>query len=390
MSESRLREVNSLGQSIWYDNISRSLLASGEIEDLIRLGVTGVTSNPTIFEKAISGSTDYDETMVSLASQGYDSKDTYERLAMEDICSVADLLLPTYNLTQGRDGYASIEVNPGLAHNTGATITEAERLFATLNRPNIMIKVPATPEGITAVRALISKGVNVNVTLIFSLEAYAQVMEAYLSGLENLCASGGELDRVASVASFFVSRVDTVVDTLLEDYSRQGRKESAHLLGKIAIANAKLAYKSFRATFTGARFAALSSRGANVQKPLWASTGTKNPAYSDVLYVDNLIGKDTVNTMPPATMMAFIDHGQLEHTLEQGEAEAEQVMKALALSGIDIGGVTEKLLADGVKSFSDSFDQLLVNIEQKRALLLAEGRHGYSLARGVTHSARAE
>ena len=368
-----LQEVQRLGQSIWYDNISRELLASGEIESLIRQGVTGLTSNPTIFEKAISGSADYDDVLSAAAREGLDTKDAYERLAMEDIRAVADLLRPTYDRTEGRDGYASLEVSPHLAHDTEATVAEAQRLFAALDRPNAMIKVPATPEGIPAVRRLIGQGVNINVTLIFSLEAHRRVMEAYIAGLEDFAKAGGDVSKVASVASFFVSRVDVAVDALLEERARQGQSGVDALMGKAAIANAKLAYQSFKAVFDGERFAALKAMGARVQKPLWGSTGTKNPAYSDVLYIDSLIGEDTVNTVPPATLAAFIEHGQAKATLGQDVADSEETMKALAAAGVSIDQVTDKLLADGVKSFADSFTQLLANVEEKKALLLAQG-----------------
>ena len=382
MNES-LQGVQRLGQSIWYDNISRDLLLSGEIESLIRVGVTGLTSNPTIFEKAISGSTDYDDALASLAREGHDPKETYEMLAMEDIRAAADLLRPVYDRTDGRDGYACLEVSPALAHDTEATVAEALRLFATLDRPNAMIKVPATPEGIPAVRRLIGQGININVTLIFSLDAHRRVMEAYIAGLEDLARSGGDLSKVASVASFFVSRVDTAVDTLLEELARRGNKAAEALLGKAAIANAKLAYQSFKDTFGVERFTALQAKGARVQRPLWGSTGTKNPAYSDVLYVDQLIGGDTVNTMPPATLTAFMEHGLVEPTLEGDVADAEQAMKALAAAGVSIEEVTAKLLADGVKSFADSFDQLLVNVEEKKALLIAQGNERQASATGT-------
>ena len=372
MSDS-LQEVQRLGQSIWYDNISRELLASGEIESLIRQGVTGLTSNPTIFEKAISGSADYDDALSAAAREGLDTKDSYESLAMEDILAAADLLRPTFDRTEGRDGYASLEVSPNLAHDTEATVAEAQRLFAALGRPNAMIKVPATPQGIPAVRRLIGQGVNINVTLIFSLEAHRQVMEAYIAGLEDFAKAGGDVSKVASVASFFVSRVDVAVDALLEQRAQQGQQDVKALMGKAAIANAKLAYRSFKAVFGGERFAALKAKGARVQKPLWGSTGTKNPAYSDVLYIDSLIGEDTVNTVPPATLAAFIDHGQAKATLEQDVADSEQTMKALAAAGVSIDEVTDKLLADGVKSFADSFTQLLANVQEKKALLLAQG-----------------
>jgi transaldolase len=368
-----LEEVQRLGQSIWYDNISRELLLSGEIERLINMGVTGLTSNPTIFEKAISGSADYDDALSALAAERLDTKDSYEKLAMEDIRAATDLLRPAYDRTEGRDGYASLEVSPTLAHNTECTITEALRLFAALDRPNAMIKVPATPEGIPAIRLLIGQGININVTLIFSLSTHRQVMEAYIAGLEDLAKSGGGLSKVASVASFFVSRVDTAVDNLLGESASQSKPGTDAIMGKAAIANAKLAYQSFKTIFGGDRFAALQAKGARVQRPLWASTGTKNAAYSDVLYVDNLIGQDTVNTMPPATLNAFMEHGKAQATLEQDLASAEQVMNSLNAASISIEKVTDKLLTDGVKSFADSFDQLLANVEEKKAILIASG-----------------
>ena len=368
-----LQEVQRLGQSIWYDNISRDLLVSGEIESLIRQGVTGLTSNPTIFEKAVSGSADYDDALSATAREGLDTKNSYESLAIEDIRAAADLLRSTFDRTEGLDGYASLEVSPTLAYNTEATIAEAQRLFTALNRPNAMIKVPATPEGIPAVRHLIGQGVNINVTLIFSLEAHRQVMEAYISGLEDLAHSGGNISKVASVASFFVSRVDVAVDALLEERAQQGQQDVKALMGKAAIANAKLAYQSFKAVFGGDRFAVLQANGARVQRPLWGSTGTKNSSYSDVLYIDSLIGEDTINTVPPATLTAFIEHGQAKATLEQDVADSEQTMKALAAAGVSIDKVTNKLLTDGVKSFADSFTQLLANVEDKKSLLLAQG-----------------
>lgn len=369
-----LQEVHRLGQSIWYDNIRRGLLASGELERLVQMGITGLTSNPTIFENAIARSTDYDDALVPLAREGHDTQETYERLALEDIRAAADLLRPAYDLTGGDDGYASLEVSPTLAHDTEATVAEAQRLFAALNRPNVMIKVPATPQGIPAVRRLIGQGININATLIFSLEAHRQVMEAYIAGLEDLAHAGGDLSTVASVASFFVSRVDTAVDALLDERARQGQEGADALRGKAAIANAKLAYRSFKVVFDGDRFAALRAKGARVQRPLWASTSTKNPAYSDVLYVDNLIGRDTVNTIPPATLTAFMEHGHAQATLERGVADAQQTMKALVTAGISMENVTARLLADGVKAFADSYDQLLAKVEEKKARLLALNR----------------
>ena len=368
-----VRQVQRLGQSIWYDNIRRGLIRSGELQSLIDLGVTGVTSNLTIFEKAIAGSTDYDETLLELANDGKSAQELFEAFAVEDIQATADLLRPVYDRTVGVDGYASLEVSPRLAHDTQGTISEVERLFDALDRPNVMVKVPATPEGIAAIRHLTGQGIHLNVTLIFSLEAHRQVMEAYISGLEDLAHSGGNISKVASVASFFVSRVDVAVDALLEERAQQGQQGVKTLMGKAAIANAKQAYQSFKAVFGGDRFAVLHLLGARVQRPLWGSTGTKNSSYSDVLYIDSLIGEDTVNTVPPATLTAFIEHGQAKATLEQNVADSEQTMKALAAAGVSIDNVTNKLLTDGVKSFADSFTQLLANVEDKKSLLLAQG-----------------
>ncbi len=293
-----LQEVQLLGQSIWYDNIRRGLIKSGELSSLIELGVSGVTSNPTIFEKAIAGSTDYDETLLELSKGDKSTQELFEAFAIEDIRAAADLLRPIYDRTGGADGFASLEVSPTLAHDTEGTIAEAVRLFAALDRPNVMVKVPATPEGIPAIRSLIGRGINVNVTLIFSRDAYRQVADAYIAGLEDLAASGGDVSKVASVASFFVSRLDSTIDALLEESIRSGVRNLKELLGKSAIANTTLAYRDFKAIFGNATFTALKGKGARVQRPLWASTGTKNPAYSDVLYLDSLIGPDTVNTVP--------------------------------------------------------------------------------------------
>ncbi|MCH8346658.1 MAG: bifunctional transaldolase/phosoglucose isomerase [Chloroflexi bacterium] len=366
------QDAQRLGQSIWYDNIRRGLLVSGELQQLLEQGVTGVTSNPTIFEKAIAGSTDYDDALRSLAAAGKDVPQIYEALVVEDIRATADLLRHVYEATGGVDGYVSLEVSPALARDTQGTVAEARRLFAALDRPNVMVKVPATPQGIPAVRQLIGAGINVNVTLIFSLAAHRQVMEAYIAGLEELDQGGGDVGKVASVASFFVSRVDTAVDNLLEGLVQQGNEEAEDLLGKAAIANAKLAYEAFHHVFDGTRFAELRAKGARVQRPLWASTGTKNPAYSDLLYVESLVGSDTVNTVPPATLTALLDHGVPALTLERDVEAARRVMEALAAAGISIDEVTDKLLADGVQSFADSFDKLMANIQEKKERLLAQ------------------
>ena len=369
-----IQQANKHGQSIWYDNIRRGMIKSGELQALIEQGVSGLTANPTIFEKAISGSTDYDDALLRHADDGKSLNEVYEDLVISDIQSAADLLRPAYDRSDGVDGYASLEVNPHLASDTSGTVAEATRFFNVLNRPNVLIKVPATPEGIPAIRQLIGEGINVNVTLIFSLAAYLQVQEAYISGLEGLVKNGGDLSKVASVASFFVSRVDTAVDNELERLPGNGSGDLSRMMGQAAVANAKLAYKSFQNTFGTGRFGSLQARGARVQRPLWASTGTKNPAYSDVLYVDTLIGQNTVNTMPDATLEAFLDHGQVSEAVTQGVSEAEQAMKALENAGVSMSEVTSKLLADGVKAFADSFDQLMGNIEEKLSKLMSTAK----------------
>ncbi|MBI4338729.1 MAG: transaldolase [Chloroflexi bacterium] len=364
-------EAQRLGQSIWMDYISREMLESGELERLVRLGVVGVTSNPTIFEKAVATGVQYDRDLGALARRGLKLKQAYEVLALSDIGAAADLLRPTYDLTERRDGYVSVEVSPSLAYDTQGTVEEARRLFASLGRPNVMIKVPAAPQGIPAVRQLISEGVNVNATLIFSLEAYRQVRGAYIAGLEDRARGGYEVGAVASVASFFVSRVDTAVDALLKEELQKGRGELAGLLGKAAVANAKLAYRDFQETCAGPRFRALRRLGARPQRPLWASTSTKNPSYSDLLYVEPLIGPDTVNTLPPATFQALLDHGRVASTLGEGVEEAGQTVAALEAAGVSMDQVTDRLLAEGVKAFASSYDALLANIEKKMQALVA-------------------
>jgi len=363
-----LKELGSQGQSIWLDYIRRNLLRSGELKRLVdEDGIRGVTSNPTIFEKAIAGSTDYDEALRALLAQepNGDVEKLYEPLAIEDIQMAADVLRPVFDSTQGDDGYVSLEVSPHLAHDTAGTIAAAKRLRAAVNRPNLMIKVPATPEGIPAIEQLIADGLSINVTLMFSMAHYEAVARAYLKGLER-CATPGQ---VASVASFFVSRVDTMVD---KELAARGTPEANALLGKIAIANSKVVYRRFLEIFHGEGFAALRQRGARVQRPLWASTGTKNPAYSDVLYVENLIGPETVNTLPPDTINAFRDHGKIPGaTVKEGFDEADRVLASLAALGIDLGAITEKLQVDGVAAFAASFDQLLAALETKRKSMRA-------------------
>ena len=362
-----IQQLGQLGQSVWYDNMYRALIETGELKRLIDSGVTGLTSNPTIFEKAISSSDDYDESLVAHARRSDDPQDLFEGLAVEDIRAAADLLLPVYENTEGADGFASLEVNPHLAHDTNGTIKAARRLFSALDRPNVMIKVPATPEGIPAIKGLIGRGINVNVTLIFSLEMYGRVREAYMSGLEDLIASGGDPARVSSVASFFVSRVDTSVDGMIS--AADGALDE--LQGKAAVANAKIAYQDFKSTFGADRFRSMADRGARVQRPLWASTSTKNPDYSDVLYVETLIGPYTVNTMPDATLVAFMEHGTAKTSIEDDVDEARSAISALEAGGISMEAVTTQLMHDGVKAFADSFDELIENIAAKRDKLLS-------------------
>ena len=363
----KMHELAELGQAVWYDDVRRSFIASGQLQGLVDQGLRGVTSNPAIFEKAIAGSADYDEDLKALVQAGKSVDEVYEALALDDIRRAADVLRPVYERTGGADGYVSLEVSPTLAHDAEGTVTDARRLFAALSRPNVMIKVPATPAGIPAIETLIGEGINVNVTLIFSLSQYEAAAEAYLAGLEKLAADAGRgVGEVASVASFFVSRVDGVVDRALEEIG-----ETA-LQGTIAIANAKAAYARFREIYRGARWERLSALGARVQRPLWASTSTKSPAYPDTLYVDGLIGPDTVNTVPPATLTAYLDHGKVAPTLETGLDQALAQLSRLAELGVDLDEITQKLQDDGVAAFAAAFEGLMSSIAEKRARLLAE------------------
>ncbi len=367
-----LKELARHGQSVWLDFISRKLICNGDLKRLVENdGVRGVTSNPTIFEKAIVGSTDYDQTLRALLSEDPDAdvEKLYEPLAIEDIRMAADVLRSVYDETDAADGYVSLEVSPHLAHDTQATIAEARRLRAEVDRPNVMIKVPATPEGIPAVETLIAEGVNVNITLMFSMAHYEAVARAYINGL----ARSTNPAKIASVASFFVSRVDTMVDRALESL---GTAQALALLGKIAIANSKMVYNRFLQIFHGEGFAGLRQRGARVQRPLWASTGTKNPKYSDVLYVENLIGRETVNTLPPDTLKAFEDHGRIiEDAVRENLDDAAAALGRLKALGIDLNTIAEKLQADGVASFTASFDQLMAALEKKRKSMIGAERN---------------
>jgi transaldolase len=358
-------ELNRLGQSVWLDFIRRSLITSGELNALVAQGVRGLTSNPAIFEKAIAGSPDYDGEIKALAGTGLPVEAIYEALAVKDIQLAADELAPVYRSTAGRDGYVSLEVSPFLANDSDGTTAEARRLFAAVSRPNLMIKIPATAAGLPAITASIAAGVNVNVTLIFGLDNYQAVAEAYVAGLEQLArrgpsVSGGHpVNAVASVASFFVSRVDTAVDRELE------KKGARDLLGTIGIANCKIAYAEYRRIFSGPRWAALSARGARTQRVLWASTSTKNPAYRDTLYVDELIGPETVNTLPPETVKAFLDHGCAAETLTRDLEGARRQIQRLAELGIDFAAVTRRLQEEGVAAFAKPFQALLDSLAAK-------------------------
>jgi len=361
-----LAQLAKAGQSVWFDQMERKLVASGALQRMIdEDDLRGLTSNPTIFEKAIGGSEDYDAQLRMLAEQGKSRDEIYDELVVEDIGSAADVFAPVFERTNGEDGYVSLEVSPLLAADTAKTVSEAKRLFTKVGRPNLMIKIPATPEGIPAIRKAIALGININVTLIFSNDVYAQVIEAYLGGLEERAANGLPLGHIASVASFFVSRIDAQADKQLEAKVKDDPSLQP-LLGKVAIANAKMAYQLFKQVFTSDRFLRLRDKGARVQRPLWASTGTKNPSYSDVLYVETLIGPDTVNTIPPATYTAFKDHGKVELTLEENIDDAKQVLETFEAKGFSLKAITDKLTAEGVKSFNESFGDLMGTIEARR------------------------
>ena len=378
MASNPLRELNAQGQSVWLDYIRRWEIVSGHLKQLIDDdGLSGVTSNPSIFEKAIAGSKDYDDTIRELTEGGKEAPEIFERIAVQDIQMTADLLLPTYNATDGRDGFVSIEVSPILAHDTAATIEEARRLWREVNRPNLMVKVPATPEGLPAIEQLLGEGLNINITLLFAIERYEEVANAYLNALEKLARDGKPLDRAASVASFFVSRIDTLADQELEAKFQGAKTDEdktkiSGLFGKVAIANAKLAYEKFKEIFSTSRFRELAQKGARVQRMLWASTSTKDPKYSDVLYVENLIGPHTVNTMPSSTMAAFREHGRVRATVEEELDDSRRVFTELEEVGIDIRSITQKLEDDGVERFAKDFNKLLKCVTDKRQNLLTE------------------
>lgn len=361
-----VRQLEKAGQSVWLDYIRRSLLLGGGLERLIKDdGIKGVTSNPAIFKQAIAGSNDYVEAIRILSGQAdSDAEAIYKRIAIDDIQSAADILQPVYQASEGRDGYVSLEVSPRLAHDTAGTIKAAHYLWRTVDRENLMIKVPATEAGLPAIETLLGEGINVNVTLLFSREIHAQVVEAFLRGLERLDASGGDVSKVASVASLFVSRLDSAVDRLLDNKiaAATGTEDVARfqaLKGKAAVANAKLAYQQYKMLFSGQRWESLAARGARSQRLLWASTGTKNPAYSDVLYIESLIGPDTVNTVPPATLDCFRDHGSARAQLEENLDEAKTDLAAIEDEGISLDEVTDALLSEGLDKFVIAYEKLL-------------------------------
>src|SRR5579859_182302 len=367
-----LQQLKNFGQSVWYDNIDRAQLVSGQFQGLLdNDDVVGVTANPTIFQKSISAGHAYDEQITQLIGEGKSVNEIYEAMIIQDIRTVADMLRPIYDRTNMRDGYVSLEVSPDLAHDTNATIAEVRRFWKMVDRPNLLIKIPATPEGIPAIQTALTEGINVNITLIFSIQAYRDVTEAYLNALEERNASGKDISHIASVASFFVSRVDTLVDKMLDDRIKATADSAEQqklkmLQGKAAIANARLVYQDFKKIFSTPRFETLKHSGAHVQRPLWASTSTKNPAYRDVLYAEELIGPDTVDTMPLETIENFKDHGRAALAIENNIPQAKAELEMLESVGISYKAVTQQLLDEGVQKFADSFHQLFQGIEEKK------------------------
>ena len=366
-AKSRLHQLSELGQSVWIDSLSREWLRTGELERMMREdAVVGVTSNPTIFQKAMSEGDWYDDQLREVLAEEDDLKDVFFRLALDDIREACDLLARVWDGTEGQDGYVSLEVEPALAYDTEGSIEQAQRFHDEVDRSNLYVKIPATQAGLPAIEEMIARGKSINVTPIFSLQRYAEVAEAYIRGLERLVEGGGDPSRVTSVASFFVSRVDTEADKRLDAISGHD-----HLKGRLAIANAKLAYQRYKEIFAGERWERLAARGASTQRCLWASTSTKNPAYRDVMYVEELIGPKTVNTMPKETIEAFQDHGEVRETLEQGLDEAHQLLVELAEAGVDYDDVTRVLEEEGVEKFADSFDELIEGLRAKKEQLVA-------------------
>jgi transaldolase len=370
-AKSRLHALHEQGQSVWLDYIRRGIIDNGELEGMIRdYDLRGVTSNPSIFEEAIGKSDDYDDEMEFLAAEGDEADEAFETLAVSDIQRTCDIFRPIYDAAQGHDGLVSLEVSPLLASDTQRSIDEARRLWKRVGRPNLMIKIPGTDEGIPAIEQLLSEGININITLLFSLAGYERVMEAFLRGMERRAEAGQPLDRVTSVASFFVSRVDTAVDAELEKLAQGGgpnAEKAKAMMGRAAIANAKLAYQRFAEVFAGERWERLATRGAQVQRPLWASTSTKNPAYRDVIYIESLIGPHTVNTVPLATLEAFEDHGEVRRTVDDRVDQARADLATLKELGIDLEAVTEKLQVEGVEKFAKAFNQMIQTVGEKLA-----------------------
>ena len=369
MPTNRLQQLHDAGQSIWLDYIDRAMLRNGELERRIREdALTGMTSNPTIFEKALAEGTQYDDQLAA-APRDLSPQQLFELVTTDDVRAACDIFRPVYDETRGGDGYVSIEVSPGAANDADATVEEARRLWRTVDRPNVLVKVPGTTAGERAVRRLLAEGINVNITLLFALEAYERIIEAYMAGLEDRLARGGKLDRLASVASFFVSRVDTEADKRLDALAASAtpdvKKKVERFRGRVAIANAKLAYRLFQEKFAGARWESLAAKGARLQRPLWASTSTKNPAYRDVMYVEDLIGPHTVNTMPPATIEAFRDHGKVERTVDRDVEQERRLVADLEALGISMRAVTDKLLVDGIAAFKKSYDGAVAGLEKK-------------------------
>jgi transaldolase len=379
MKKNSLRQLRDAGQSIWLDSIDRTMLENGELERRIRdEALTGMTSNPTIFQKALASGNAYDDQLAAAADEGLSSWELFELVETTDVRDACDLFAGVFSSTRGADGYVSIEVSPGVSNSADDTIEEARRLWKTVDRPNVMVKVPGTEQGAVAVRRLIAGGINVNITLLFAIEAHERVIEAYMAGLEDRVKADEPIDGLASVASFFVSRVDTEIDKRLDSLAAKAspaEQERLRMLkGRAAIANAKLAYRLFREKFSGPRWEALASRGARVQRPLWASTSTKNPEYRDVMYVEELIGPDTVNTMPPATIAAFADHGVVERTVDRRLGAAEGLLEEIEAAGIPMRDVTDRLLTEGIASFQKSFDELIAGLETKVGSLAPGGK----------------
>jgi len=360
MSENTIQKLNTLGQSIWLDNINRAMLEGGELKKLINLGLRGLTSNPTIFDKAVSASDIYDKQIAELGKEEKTTFDIYDDLTIKDIQAASDLFKTVYDESNRLDGYVSLEINPKLAHKIPETIAEGKRLFRKVARPNVMFKVPATPDGLKAIEELTAEGISVNITLIFSLQQYIDSANAYMRGMKSYISHGGWAHKVRSVASVFISRIDTAIDKVLDE------KKLRELIGKAAVANTKLIYKKYREILDSEEFKELASKGTNVQRVLWGSTSTKNPDYSDVKYVEELIGKDSINTLPRNTFDAMLDHGKVSEALTADSGDAEKIIEDLKKAGIDINVVCAKLLEDGVKSFEKSFDSLLSTIEKKK------------------------